>query len=98
MRFNLKSGLASQRKLSESAVDFPRVNECYTGRYFDSLIFLVLLKEYRLKSMGLYGDHTILEQETLKLKDISFVCNFPTKDQDPHLEDIFRNTINHRGI
>ncbi|XP_022953564.1 carotenoid 9,10(9',10')-cleavage dioxygenase 1 isoform X2 [Cucurbita moschata] len=32
MRFNLKSGLSSQRKLSESAVDFPRVNECYTGR------------------------------------------------------------------
>lgn len=33
MRFNLKSGLASQKKLSESAVDFPRVNESYTGRY-----------------------------------------------------------------
>ncbi|EXB32777.1 hypothetical protein L484_012507 [Morus notabilis] len=32
MRFNLKTGLASQRKLSESAVDFPRVNESYTGR------------------------------------------------------------------
>lgn len=32
MRFNMKSGLASQRKLSGSAVDFPRVNENYTGR------------------------------------------------------------------
>ncbi|GKV27489.1 hypothetical protein SLEP1_g36659 [Rubroshorea leprosula] len=32
MRFNMKSGFASQKKLSESAVDFPRVNECYTGR------------------------------------------------------------------
>nr|AFU91489.1 carotenoid cleavage dioxygenase 1 [Momordica charantia] len=32
MRFNLKSGRASQKKLSESAVDFPRVNESYTGR------------------------------------------------------------------
>ncbi|GMN53613.1 hypothetical protein TIFTF001_022745 [Ficus carica] len=32
MRFNMKTGLASQRKLSESAVDFPRVNESYTGR------------------------------------------------------------------
>ncbi|XP_044491231.1 carotenoid 9,10(9',10')-cleavage dioxygenase 1-like [Mangifera indica] len=32
MRFNLKTGLASQKKLSEPAVDFPRVNECYTGR------------------------------------------------------------------
>ena len=33
MRFNMKTGLASQKKLSASAVDFPRVNERYTGRY-----------------------------------------------------------------
>ena len=33
MRFNMKSGLASQKKLSASAVDFPRINESYTGRY-----------------------------------------------------------------
>lgn len=32
MRFNMKNGLASQKKLSTSAVDFPRVNESYTGR------------------------------------------------------------------
>ncbi|KAI3861107.1 hypothetical protein MKW92_043811 [Papaver armeniacum] len=32
MRFNMKSGLASQKKLSVSSVDFPRVNESYTGR------------------------------------------------------------------
>ncbi|PRQ54664.1 putative carotenoid oxygenase [Rosa chinensis] len=32
MRFNLKTGLATQKKLSESDVDFPRVNESYTGR------------------------------------------------------------------
>ncbi|XP_057978629.1 carotenoid 9,10(9',10')-cleavage dioxygenase 1 [Malania oleifera] len=32
MRFNLKTGLAAQRKLSAPAVDFPRVNESYTGR------------------------------------------------------------------
>nr|AXQ60417.1 carotenoid cleavage dioxygenase 1 [Osmanthus fragrans] len=32
MRFNLKNGLASQKKLSVSAVDFPRVNESYTAR------------------------------------------------------------------
>lgn len=32
MRFNMKSGAASQKKLSESAVDFPRINENYTGR------------------------------------------------------------------
>ncbi|OMO69765.1 Carotenoid oxygenase [Corchorus capsularis] len=32
MRFNMKTGVATQKKLSESAVDFPRVNENYTGR------------------------------------------------------------------
>lgn len=32
MRFNMKTGIASQKKLSEPAVDFPRVNESYTGR------------------------------------------------------------------
>ncbi|KAL4382924.1 hypothetical protein GQ457_15G024040 [Hibiscus cannabinus] len=32
MRFNMKSGRALQKKLSASAVDFPRVNEYYTGR------------------------------------------------------------------
>ncbi|EYU27047.1 hypothetical protein MIMGU_mgv1a004951mg [Erythranthe guttata] len=32
MRFNLKNGRASQKRLSVSAVDFPRVNESYTGR------------------------------------------------------------------
>lgn len=32
MHFNLKSGKASQKKLSESAVDFPRINEKYIGR------------------------------------------------------------------
>jgi len=32
MRFNMKTGLASQKKLSASTVDFPRVNESYTGR------------------------------------------------------------------
>ncbi|XP_024025912.1 carotenoid 9,10(9',10')-cleavage dioxygenase 1 isoform X1 [Morus notabilis] len=32
MRFNMKTCLASQRKLSEKMVDFPRINESYTGR------------------------------------------------------------------
>lgn len=32
MRFNMKSGAASQKQLSVSAVDFPRINESYTGR------------------------------------------------------------------
>ncbi|OAY40002.1 carotenoid 9,10(9',10')-cleavage dioxygenase 1 [Manihot esculenta] len=32
MRFNMKTGVASQKRLSAPAVDFPRVNESYTGR------------------------------------------------------------------
>ncbi|KAL9231242.1 hypothetical protein vseg_006494 [Gypsophila vaccaria] len=32
MRFNMQTGLASQKKLSASAVDFPRINENFTGR------------------------------------------------------------------
>ncbi|KAM6570634.1 hypothetical protein CsatB_018619 [Cannabis sativa] len=32
MRFNMKTGVASQRQLSASAVDFPKVNESYIGR------------------------------------------------------------------
>ncbi|GAA0167561.1 oxygenase [Lithospermum erythrorhizon] len=32
MRFNMETGQASQKKLSEPSVDFPRVNESYVGR------------------------------------------------------------------
>ncbi|XP_037431903.1 carotenoid 9,10(9',10')-cleavage dioxygenase-like [Triticum dicoccoides] len=32
MRFNMKTGAASQKQLSVAAVDFPRINESYTGR------------------------------------------------------------------
>ncbi|XP_056844738.1 carotenoid 9,10(9',10')-cleavage dioxygenase 1-like isoform X2 [Raphanus sativus] len=32
MRFNMKTGSASQKKLSASSVDFPRINESYTGK------------------------------------------------------------------
>ncbi|CAA7387951.1 unnamed protein product [Spirodela intermedia] len=32
MRFNMKTGAASQKQLSLSIVDFPRINESYTGR------------------------------------------------------------------
>ena len=36
MRFNMKTGLASQKKLSTSVVEFPRVKESYTGRYIST--------------------------------------------------------------
>ncbi len=46
MRFKLKTGLASQKRLSVSTVELPRVNESYTGRYStfvmgDFLLFIV---------------------------------------------------------
>lgn len=48
MRFNMKSGLASQRKLSAPAVDFPRVNEYYTGRYISTAGASNLMKELNI--------------------------------------------------
>lgn len=38
MRFNMKTGLASQKKLSPACVDFPRINEYYMGRSVSSII------------------------------------------------------------
>nr|UBZ25138.1 carotenoid cleavage dioxygenase 2L [Crocus sativus] len=32
MRFNLKTGITSQKQLSVPSVDFPRINQSYTGR------------------------------------------------------------------
>ncbi|KAK4798290.1 hypothetical protein SAY86_030616 [Trapa natans] len=32
MRFNMKTGLASQKKLSRARIDFPKINEYYTRR------------------------------------------------------------------
>ena len=43
MRFNMKTGSASQKKLSPSAVDFPRINECYTGKYEFTLVLVCLI-------------------------------------------------------
>jgi len=44
MRFNMKTGVASQKKLSESAVDFPRVNESYIGRFTSPLCSICVNK------------------------------------------------------
>ncbi|KAL0725222.1 hypothetical protein Bca4012_039821 [Brassica carinata] len=43
MRFNMKTGSASQKKLSASAVDFPRINESYTGKYEFTLVLVCLI-------------------------------------------------------
>ncbi|KAF3679751.1 hypothetical protein FXO37_03705 [Capsicum annuum] len=44
MRFNMKNGLASQKKLSESVIDFPRVNENYIGKSAVTRFFISILK------------------------------------------------------
>ena len=44
MRFNMKNGVALQKKLSEPAVDFPRVNESYTGRFTFTLYSICVNK------------------------------------------------------
>ncbi|XP_075636747.1 carotenoid 9,10(9',10')-cleavage dioxygenase 1-like [Castanea sativa] len=41
MRFNMKTGLASLKKLSASAVDFPRVNESYTDPFEIAKLFIL---------------------------------------------------------
>lgn len=46
MRFNMKSGQASQKKLSASAVDFPRINESYTGRSEATLFMFYFINEH----------------------------------------------------
>ncbi|KAM3686152.1 hypothetical protein ACJW31_11G175700 [Castanea mollissima] len=44
MRFNMKTGLASQKKLSTSAVEFPRVNESYTGSRRQRYVYGTILE------------------------------------------------------
>ncbi|OMO83873.1 Carotenoid oxygenase [Corchorus capsularis] len=67
MRFNIKTGVATQKKLSESVVDFPRVNEDYIGRHFVNL-----QKLYQAKSEA---DFLAIEQVLgiFKLAEIQIV-------------------------
>lgn len=51
MRFNLKTGLASQKQLSWSAVDFPRINEKYTGRKQQFGFCTMLEKSTKVKGL-----------------------------------------------
>lgn len=58
MRFNMKSGLASQKKLSASAVDFPRVNEYYTGRKQRYVYGTILDSIAKVKGIVKFDLHT----------------------------------------
>ncbi|KAL6562810.1 Dixin [Orobanche hederae] len=69
MRFNLKNGLALQKRLSVSAVDFPRVNESYTGRkqrYVYGTILDQIAKVTGIIKFDLYGEPDI-EKEKLEV-------------------------------
>ncbi|KAM3271229.1 hypothetical protein ACQJBY_041791 [Aegilops geniculata] len=51
MRFNMKTGAASQKQLSVSSIDFPRINESYTGRKQRYIYCMIL--ESRVKVTGI---------------------------------------------
>eukprot|EP00252_Welwitschia_mirabilis_P023620 TRINITY_DN672_c0_g1_i1.p1 TRINITY_DN672_c0_g1~~TRINITY_DN672_c0_g1_i1.p1 ORF type:complete len:495 (+),score=76.24 TRINITY_DN672_c0_g1_i1:107-1591(+) len=67
MRFNLQNGKASQRKLSESTVDFPRINEKYIGRkqryvyctLFDTITRIIGVVKFDLQLQPDYGKEQI---------------------------------------
>ncbi|PKI72050.1 hypothetical protein CRG98_007596 [Punica granatum] len=67
MRFNMKTGLASQKKLSGSAVEFPRINDTYTGRkqryvygtVFDSIAKITGIVKFDLHAEPVEGKDKI---------------------------------------
>ncbi|GAB4828081.1 Dixin [Ancistrocladus abbreviatus] len=66
MRFNMKTGVASQRKLSAPAVDFPRINENYTGRKQRYVYGTVLDNIAKVKAIIKFDLHA--ESDTSKTK------------------------------
>ncbi|VFQ75925.1 unnamed protein product [Cuscuta campestris] len=64
MRFNMKSCQASQKKLSASSVDFPRVNENYTGRKQRYVYGTILNNIAKVKGVIKFDLHA--EPETMK--------------------------------
>jgi len=66
---NLKTGEVKQRQLSELSIDFPRINEEYTGRY-ERLIFKPgnLLKDAN-KRIGLENRETLIQFCSMGLQE-----------------------------
>ncbi|CAL0310311.1 unnamed protein product [Lupinus luteus] len=67
MRFNIKTGQASQKKLSAPAVDFPRVNESYTGRKQRYVYGTILGSIARVTGIVKFDLHAQPEPENTKL-------------------------------
>ncbi|KAJ1697401.1 hypothetical protein LUZ63_005913 [Rhynchospora breviuscula] len=55
MRFNMKTGEASQKQLSVSVVDFPRINENYTGRK-QRYVYCTILNRKGIKKFDLEAE------------------------------------------
>lgn len=66
MRFNLKTGAATQKELSAPAVDFPRINENYTGRkqrYIYGTILDGVAKVKGIVKFDLHAEHEAGKKE-----------------------------------
>nr|CAD33264.1 carotenoid cleavage oxygenase [Solanum lycopersicum] len=66
MRFNMKNGVSSHKKLSEAAVDFPRINENYTGRKQRYVYGTILNNVAQITRVVKFDLHA--EPETVKTK------------------------------
>ncbi|GMH30645.1 hypothetical protein Nepgr_032488 [Nepenthes gracilis] len=66
MKFNIKTGIASQRKLSASTVEFPRINDNYTGRRQQYVYGAAL--DYNTKIKGIIKFDLYAEPDTSKTK------------------------------
>ncbi|CAN1787695.1 Carotenoid 9,10(9',10')-cleavage dioxygenase 1, partial [Linum perenne] len=70
MRFNMNTGVASQKKLSASAVDFPRINESYTGRkqrYVYGTILDSIAKVTGIIKVDLHGEPQAADKTKLEV-------------------------------
>ncbi|KAL0924759.1 hypothetical protein M5K25_005616 [Dendrobium thyrsiflorum] len=68
MRFNLKTGAATQKELSAPAVDFPRINENYTGRIQRYVYGTILDSVAKVKGIVKFDLHAKPEAGKKKLE------------------------------
>ncbi|CAH8358034.1 unnamed protein product [Eruca vesicaria subsp. sativa] len=76
MRFNMKTGSASQKKLCSSSNHFPRINECYTGKknryvygygtFVDSIRKVKGITKFDLHAEAETGKIMLQEERTIK--------------------------------
>ncbi|KAG9151861.1 hypothetical protein Leryth_002133 [Lithospermum erythrorhizon] len=71
MRFNMETGQASQKKLSEPSVDFPRVNESYVGRN-QRYVYAAILDRIKPKksATGMYRMQSMMSDEPVAVIEL----------------------------